>query len=284
MLKLKLQYFGHLMQTADSLEKTLMLGKIEGRRRRGHQKMRWLNGIIDAMDMNLGKLQKMVRDIVAWSAAVHRVVKSQTWLEDWKATTNIYLYIAILYKMKLLYKIKIIDFTLFTERTSNTHTHNQEAHLTSVITLVLFYFSVFPMSECFSLQYFPFLCDYPDEKQQQYSYNQSWPGSQISIFFLSVTFPSWKTRIFISLHSKKIYIVLPALQRYILFVFLGTQNTWFWQLWPMTSMWPTVTSSISSSYKPGALYSADDAWLLAQWCYSQDKANMPDFPSVIFWI
>ena len=75
--------------------------------------------------------------------------------------------------MKLLYKIKIIDFTLFTERTSNTHTHNQEAHLTSVITLVLFYFSVFPMSECFSLQYFPFLCDYPDEKQQQYSYNQS---------------------------------------------------------------------------------------------------------------
>ena len=77
MLKLKLQYFGHLMQTADSLEKTLMLGKIEGRRR-GHQKMRWLNGIIDAMDMNLGKLQKMVRDIVAWSAAVHRVVKSQT--------------------------------------------------------------------------------------------------------------------------------------------------------------------------------------------------------------
>ena len=78
MLKLKLQYFGHLMQTADSLEKTLMLGKIEGRRRRGHQKMRWLNGIIDAMDMNLGKLQKTVRDIVAWSAAVHRVVKSQT--------------------------------------------------------------------------------------------------------------------------------------------------------------------------------------------------------------
>jgi len=125
MLKLKLQYFGHLMQTADSLEKTLMLGKIEGRRRRGHQKMRWLNGIMGAMDMNLGKLRKMVRDIVAWSAAVHRVVKSQTWLEDWKATTNIYLCIAILYKIKLLYKIKIkiIDFTLVTERTSNTHTH-----------------------------------------------------------------------------------------------------------------------------------------------------------------
>ena len=78
MLKLKFQYFGHLMQTANSLEKTLMLGKIEGRRRRGHQKMRWLNGIMDAMDMNLGKLWKMVRDRDAWSAAVYSVAKSLT--------------------------------------------------------------------------------------------------------------------------------------------------------------------------------------------------------------
>ena len=82
MLKLKLQYFGHLMQTADSLEKSLMLGKIEGRRRRGCQSMRWLDGITDAMNMNLGKLQEMVRDREAWSAAVHEVAKGRTQLGD----------------------------------------------------------------------------------------------------------------------------------------------------------------------------------------------------------
>ena len=88
MLKLKLQYFGHLMKRANSLEKTLILGKVEDRSRRGQQKLRWLDGILDSMVMSLSNLLEIVKDREAWCAAVHEVIKSHTWLSSWITTTR----------------------------------------------------------------------------------------------------------------------------------------------------------------------------------------------------
>ena len=132
MLKLKLQYFGHLMQRADSFEKTLLLGKIEGRRRRGRQRMRRLDGITDSVDTGFGGLQELVMDREAWRAAIHGVAKSQTQLRDWTElkynlffTLNKFTYIQLIPQSLSFYQPfmnrKIL--TLLTARNINSKTH-----------------------------------------------------------------------------------------------------------------------------------------------------------------